>query len=150
MSVNVSVKQLESEDFVDEVRAALAWSGLEPRALILEITEGVLLRETAEIAARLGELKQLGVRLAIDDFGTGYSSLGYLQTLPLDVLKIDKRFVDNVASGTGNAALASAIIAIGQALGMNTVAEGIEREEQASTLRRLNCQFGQGYMFARP
>ena len=150
MSVNVSVKQLESEDFVDEVRAALAWSGLEPRALILEITEGVLLRETAEIAARLGELKQLGVRLAIDDFGTGYSSLGYLQTLPLDVLKIDKRFVDNVASGTGNAALASAIIAIGQALGMNTVAEGIEREEQANTLRRLNCQFGQGYMFARP
>jgi len=150
ISVNVSVKQLESPDFLDEVRAALKSSGLRPDSLVLEITEGVLLRETDEIAARLRELKQLGVQLAIDDFGTGYSSLSYLQTLPLDVLKIDKRFVDNVAAGSNNAALASAIIAIGQALGMQTVAEGIEREDQAVTLRRLHCEIGQGYMFARP
>jgi len=150
MSVNVSVKQLESPGFVEEVRVALDSSGLEPNNLVLEITEGVLLRETDEIAARLRELKVLGVQLAIDDFGTGYSSLSYLQTLPLDVLKIDKRFVDNVSVGANNAALASAIIAIGQALGMQTVAEGIEREEQANTLRRLHCQSGQGYMFARP
>ena len=150
MSVNVSVKQLESPGFVEEVRVALESSGLEPSSLVLEITEGVLLRETDEIAARLRELKVLGVQLAIDDFGTGYSSLSYLQTLPLDVLKIDKRFVDNVSVGANNAALASAIIAIGQALGMQTVAEGIEREEQANTLRRLHCQIGQGYMFARP
>ena len=150
MSVNVSVIQLEQNDFVDIVRNALVESGLEPNSLILEITEGVLLRETAEIAARLRQLKELGIRLAIDDFGTGYSSLGYLQTLPLDVLKIDKRFVDNVATGSDNAALASAIIAIGQALGMTTVAEGIEREDQANVLRRLECQYGQGYMFARP
>jgi diguanylate cyclase (GGDEF)-like protein/PAS domain S-box-containing protein len=150
MSVNLSVKQLETAEFVADVQDALARSGLEPSCLILEITEGVLLRETAEIAARLLELKELGVRLAIDDFGTGYSSLGYLQTLPLDILKIDKRFVDDVAAGSNNAALASAIIAIGRALGMQTVAEGIEREEQVSTLRRLHCQIGQGYMFARP
>jgi diguanylate cyclase (GGDEF)-like protein/PAS domain S-box-containing protein len=150
MSVNVSVKQLEAPSFVDEVRAALDSSGLEPSCLVLEITEGVLLRETDEIAARLRELKVLGVQLAIDDFGTGYSSLSYLQTLPLDVLKIDKRFVDNVSAGANNAALASAIIAIGHALGMQTVAEGIEREDQANTLRRLHCQIGQGYMFARP
>jgi diguanylate cyclase (GGDEF)-like protein/PAS domain S-box-containing protein len=150
ISVNLSVKQLETASIVSDVQEALTWSGLDPSCLILEITEGVLLRETAEIAARLRELKHIGVRLAIDDFGTGYSSLGYLQTLPLDVLKIDKRFVDNVAAGANNAALASAIIAIGQALGMQTVAEGIEREEQANTLRRLHCEIGQGYMFARP
>jgi diguanylate cyclase (GGDEF)-like protein/PAS domain S-box-containing protein len=150
MSVNVSVKQLEAPGFVDEVRSTLDSSGLDPNSLVLEITEGVLLRETDEIAARLRELKGLGVQLAIDDFGTGYSSLSYLQTLPLDVLKIDKRFVDNVSVGANNAALASAIIAIGQALGMQTVAEGIEREEQAITLRRLHCEIGQGYMFARP
>ena len=150
ISVNLSAKQLEQEDIVDDVRGALEESGLEPGSLILEITEGVLLKETTAVAARLRELKELGVQLAIDDFGTGYSSLGYLQTLPLDVLKIDKRFIDHVAAGTNSAALASAIIAIGDALGMRTVAEGIEHEEQATMLRRLHCQVGQGYIFARP
>jgi len=150
MSVNLSVRQLEQPDFVEQVRDTLRATRLDPSSLVLEITEGILLRETLEVAARLRELKELGVRLAIDDFGTGYSSLGYLQTLPLDVLKIDKRFVDNVAGGANSAALASAIIAIGQAMGLQTVAEGIEREEQATTLRRLHCQVGQGYMFARP
>jgi diguanylate cyclase (GGDEF)-like protein/PAS domain S-box-containing protein len=150
MSVNLSVRQIERDDFVDAVRALLAEVPLPPRTLVLEITEGVLLRDTAQVAQRLRALKELGVLLAIDDFGTGYSSLGYLQTLPLDILKIDKRFVDTVATGANSTALASAIIAIGAAMGLQTVAEGIEHEEQAATLRRLSCQVGQGYMFARP
>jgi EAL domain-containing protein (putative c-di-GMP-specific phosphodiesterase class I) len=149
MGVNISGWQIQQPDIVDSVRAALADSGLKPECLTLEITESVMLRETEATLRRLQELKALGITLAVDDFGTGYSSLSYLQRFPIDVLKIDKAFIEAVGSGTDNA-LTRAIVALGNALGLTTVAEGIERGEQVEGLRFLGCPLGQGYFFARP
>jgi EAL domain-containing protein (putative c-di-GMP-specific phosphodiesterase class I) len=150
VSVNVSGRQLEDPEFQAHVAEALAAAGLDPRRLILEITEGTLMRDTDAALRRLRELKALGVRLAVDDFGTGFSSLAYLQRFPVDVLKIDKAFVDGVASGGRNTALARTVIALGDALGMSTVAEGIEDAAQQAQLVALGCRHGQGYLFARP
>jgi EAL domain-containing protein (putative c-di-GMP-specific phosphodiesterase class I) len=133
----------------DVVRTALQDAGLPASNLTLEITESVMLRETDSTLARLRELKTLGLTLAVDDFGTGYSSLSYLQRFPIDVLKIDKAFVDAIGSGADNA-LTRAIVALGNALGLRMVAEGIERAEQVEGLRFLGCGFGQGYFFSRP
>jgi EAL domain-containing protein (putative c-di-GMP-specific phosphodiesterase class I) len=131
------------------VRSALRDAGLPASNLTLEITESVMLSETDSTLARLQDLKALGLTLAVDDFGTGYSSLSYLQRFPIDVLKIDKAFVDAVGSGTDNA-LTRAIVALGTALGLRMVAEGIERAEQVEGLRFLGCGFGQGYFFSPP
>jgi diguanylate cyclase (GGDEF)-like protein len=150
MGVNISALQIQQPDMVDAVRGALDASGLSPSALTLEITESVMLRDTEATLARLRELKALGLSLAVDDFGTGYSSLSYLQRFPIDVLKIDKAFVDPVASGRDNTSLTRAIVALGDALGLDMVAEGIERAEQVDGLRFLGCSLGQGYYFAKP
>jgi EAL domain-containing protein (putative c-di-GMP-specific phosphodiesterase class I) len=150
VAVNISGRQLEDPRFVDDVAAAVAGAGLDPHALLLEITEGVLMQDTAANLARLAELKALGVRLAIDDFGTGYSSLAYLQRFPVDVLKIDKSFVDGVHDGGSHEALARTIIALGRTLSLSTVAEGVERAEQRAALLALGCTLGQGYLFSRP
>jgi diguanylate cyclase (GGDEF)-like protein len=149
IGVNISVWQIQQPDMCDVVRSALQDAGLPPANLTLEITESVMLRETDSTLARLRELKALGLSLAVDDFGTGYSSLSYLQRFPIDVLKIDKAFVDAVGSGTDNA-LTRAIVALGTALGLTMVAEGIERAEQVEGLRFLGCGFGQGYFFSPP
>ncbi len=149
ISVNLSSRQLQEPDVVATVRAALADSGLPATTLVLEITESVLMQHTTLTLARLRELKELGLSLAIDDFGTGYSSLGYLQRFPIDILKIDKAFVDDVG-GDADAALARAVIALGDTLGMQTVAEGIEMLTQVDGLRKLGCKLGQGFHFARP
>jgi EAL domain-containing protein (putative c-di-GMP-specific phosphodiesterase class I) len=132
------------------VAAALGDAGLEPCGLLLEITEGVVMHDTEASLRRLHDLKGIGVRLAIDDFGTGYSSLSYLQRFPMDVLKIDKAFVDDVALGGSQAALARTIVALGETLSLRTVAEGIETAEQAAALMAMGCRVGQGYWFARP
>jgi diguanylate cyclase (GGDEF)-like protein len=154
VTVNLSGRQLHGEGsgerLAAEVRAALDASGLAPAALVLEITESTAMQHTEANLAALAALKALGVKLAIDDFGTGYSSLAYLERFPLDVLKIDKSFVDHVTAGGKGLVLARAIIALGDALGLRTVAEGIERPEQAEALRALGCHLGQGYLFARP
>jgi EAL domain-containing protein (putative c-di-GMP-specific phosphodiesterase class I) len=150
MAVNVSGRQLEDPDFVAEVARALRASGATPTRLTLEITETALARDPEAARDVLVALKALGVRLAIDDFGTGYSSLGYLQHFPVDVLKIDKRFVDGVAGGGSDAALARTIIALAESLGLRTVAEGVERDPQHEALHGLGCELGQGYLFARP
>jgi EAL domain-containing protein (putative c-di-GMP-specific phosphodiesterase class I) len=150
MGVNISVSQIQQPDMVAAVQAALDASGLPASALTLEITESVMLRDSDSTLARLRELKELGLSLAVDDFGTGYSSLSYLQRFPIDVLKIDKAFVDSVASGSDDASLTRAIVALGDALGLLMVAEGIERAEQVDGLRFLGCSYGQGYYFARP
>jgi diguanylate cyclase (GGDEF)-like protein len=150
VSVNVSGRQFLDAGFVDEVRSALEDSGLAPHNLILELTETVLIRDGHDTVVRLRELKDLGVRIAIDDFGTGYSSLAYLQSFPVDVLKIDRAFVNGVGISTEDSSLAQAIIKIARGLGMQTVAEGIERPEQAAQLRRFGCTTGQGYFFAEP
>jgi len=130
------------------VRRALAQSGLEPARLELEITESIMLDEPEQTLAVLEQLKQLGVRVALDDFGTGYSSLSYLRRFPIDVLKIDKSFVDDIASEDRQVLLTKAIIELGQSLNLKVIAEGIERDEQRERLRALNCELGQGFLFS--
>ena len=151
VTVNVSPRQLEEPGIVAQVGEALAASGLAPDRLVLEITETGLVGGGGATEERLHALKGLGVALAIDDFGTGYSSLGYIQRFPVDVLKIDKVFVDGLRRGTGHeAALARTIVGLGASLGLRTVAEGIETDAQRAILAELGCAFGQGYLFARP
>jgi EAL domain-containing protein (putative c-di-GMP-specific phosphodiesterase class I) len=150
LTVNISGYQLQGEAVVDDVRGALEDSGLDARNLVLEITESVLMQHNEVLLQRLRALKSLGVRLAIDDFGTGYSSLGYLQRFPIDILKIDKSFVDNVGMTGGEPALARAVIALGETLRLQTIAEGIEQRRQLNGLQELGCEMGQGYYFARP
>ena len=150
VSVNLSGRQVAVPEVVDHVRDALADSGLEPGRLVLEITESVLLEQTPALAERLAELKALGVRLAVDDFGTGYSSLAYLQRLPVDVLKIDKTFVEALGDGVEQEALAETIVTLARMMRLQAVAEGVERQEQASVLRDLGCDLAQGHLFAAP
>jgi diguanylate cyclase (GGDEF)-like protein/PAS domain S-box-containing protein len=150
IAVNLSARQLQHHGIVDEVRAALAATGLDSQSLVLEITETAIMEQLDAAIAILTELRRLGVRLALDDFGTGYSSLSYLQRLPVDILKIDRSFVAGVAKSTEDSALARGILTLGQTLGLETVAEGIETAEQLAVLGELGCQLGQGYFFARP
>ena len=150
LSVNISPRQLLHGSIIEHVQAALADSGLEPADLTLEITEGVLVEEAGASLAALEGLKALGVRIAIDDFGTGYSSLSYLSRLPIDVLKIDRSFVADIGTSRQAAALVRSIVKIGQTLHLETVAEGVETEEQLDRLVRLGAKLGQGYLFARP
>jgi EAL domain-containing protein (putative c-di-GMP-specific phosphodiesterase class I) len=148
--VNVSGRQLQHAEFVGRGRGALAPSGFPPGRLVLELTESTVIHHPEAARRRLTALKALGVRLAIDDFGTGYSALSYLRQFPIDVLKIDKSFVDQVADGGQPAALAGAIVALGDALSLRTVAEGVESAAQAAALARMGCALGQGYHFSRP
>ena len=146
ISVNLSVRQLQSETLISDVRSALELSGLPASSLVLEITESLMLADTDFAMQQLYELKSLGIRLAMDDFGTGYSSLSYLSRFPVDILKMDRSFVGS----DENEALTSAIIALGASLSLDVVAEGIELPEQASSLQALGCEIGQGFLFARP
>ena len=151
VSVNLSTRQLLESDLVARVREVLERSGLNPSALVLEITEGSLLQGVAETIEKLRGLKSLGVRLAIDDFGTGSSSLGHLRQFPIDVLKIDKSFVDEIATtGSEGPALVRAVVDLAKTLQLETVAEGIEEIEQLTELRSAGCLSGQGFLFARP
>jgi EAL domain-containing protein (putative c-di-GMP-specific phosphodiesterase class I) len=148
MSVNVSGVQVTPE-LPDVVQRALADSGLPPEALVLEMTESILMNPN-EMLEVLGRLKALGVRLAIDDFGTGYSSLSYLHHFPIDVLKIDRSFVDRLGEGTESNEMVQAIVHLGRSLLLTTVAEGIETDEQLEALQRMGCELGQGYHLSRP
>ena len=150
MSVNVSARQLMRAEIVDEVAAVLLETGIPPDSLTLEITESVLMNDRHAAITRLHQLKELGVRVAVDDFGTGYSSLGYLSTLPIDILKIDKSFIDRVASGAEDSAIAQAVIKLGNSLRLTVVAEGIEAVEQATALKAMRCHRGQGFYFSKP
>jgi EAL domain-containing protein (putative c-di-GMP-specific phosphodiesterase class I) len=147
MSVNLSVKQLQSETIVDDVRDALETNEFPPSSLVLEITETVMMVDTALAVERLNDLKRLGVLLAMDDFGTGYSSLSYLSRFPIDILKMDRSFLSAEHENSG---LAAAIIALGNSLKLNVVAEGIEAPAQIDSLRELRCDLGQGFFFAKP
>ncbi len=150
MSVNVSGRQLASPEFVGTVAEILRTSGLEPSRLVLELTESVLLKDVDEAVGRMRALKDLGVKLAIDDFGTGFSSLSYLHRFPVDSLKIDKSFVDQIVDSGLAGELVNSIVALGSAMRLSTVAEGIEHEWQATSLEATGCQLGQGYLFGRP
>jgi EAL domain-containing protein (putative c-di-GMP-specific phosphodiesterase class I) len=150
VSVNVSARQFTTDGLVVTVAGVLDRSGLDPARLTLELTESVLLRDVEDTIARLHELEALGVKLAVDDFGTGFSSLAYLQRFPVDALKIDKSFVDHIATGGRGADLARAVVELGRVLGLATIAEGIESAAQADSLLASGCSLGQGYHFARP
>jgi EAL domain-containing protein (putative c-di-GMP-specific phosphodiesterase class I) len=150
VTVNISIRQFQQTELVDIVRNALERSGLDPHSLILEITESFMMQETESTIAKLHQLKKIGIRLAIDDFGTGYSSLSYLQRFPIDILKIDKSFVDKIGHGKEGKAVARAIIMMGDSLNLKTIAEGIERPEQIRALQNLGCEAGQGFHLARP
>lgn len=150
MSVNLSARQLQRPEIVDEVRHALRASGLDPRCLVLEITESMMIDEVDLAIERLQALRELGVLVAVDDFGTGYSSLNYIQRLPLNILKIDKSFIDSVDGDDEQSKLTTAIIGLARVLELRCVAEGVERPEQRDRLKELNCDYAQGFLLARP
>jgi diguanylate cyclase (GGDEF)-like protein len=150
MAVNVSGRQLDSDQLIDDVEGALVRSGLDPRALTIEITETTLMRNVEETARRLAAVKQLGVRIAIDDFGTGYSSLAHLQRFPVDALKIDRSFIAGMKDNLEGETLIQTLVQLGKALSIETFAEGIEQQQELTVLRGQNCDSGQGFLFARP
>jgi diguanylate cyclase (GGDEF)-like protein/PAS domain S-box-containing protein len=150
MAVNLSARQLARPEIVEEVRAILRETGLDPRALILEITESVMMQDMELSIERLTELKGLGIQLAIDDFGTGYSSLNYVRRFPVDILKVDKSFIDGVGEGGESGALTAAVIELAGILNLRPVAEGIERADQLQRLLEMHCDLGQGFYFAKP
>jgi diguanylate cyclase (GGDEF)-like protein len=150
MAVNVSARQLDSDEFVTEVREALATSGLDPHALTIEITETTLMRDAEQTIRRLTAVKALGVRIAIDDFGTGYSSLTHVQKFPVDSLKIDRSFIAGLKENKEGEALIHTLVQLGKALSIETVAEGIELQQELSLLQGERCDSGQGFLFAKP
>jgi len=150
VGVNVSAAQLSQSDICEDVATALGISEIDPGCLVIELTESVLMQNTEEVLAKLTELKKLGVRIAIDDFGTGYSSLSYLHRFPIDILKIDRSFVEQLGNIEDGAGLARSIITLGETLGLEVVAEGIELEHQQRELIGLGCVAGQGYYYSKP
>ena len=150
MAVNVSARQLDTDQLVVDIQTALAESGLEPDALTIEITETTLMHNIEDTARRLTEIKGLGVRIAIDDFGTGYSSLAHLQRFPVDALKIDRSFISGLKNNKEGETLIHTLVQLGKALSIETFAEGIEEQQELSLLREEDCDSGQGFLFARP
>jgi len=150
MAVNLSARQVQRPEIVEDVRSILVSTGLDPELLILEITESVMMQDMDLSIVRLGDLKALGVKLAIDDFGTGYSSLNYVRRFPVDILKVDKSFIDGVSESGESSALTAAVIELAGILNLKPVAEGIERADQLERLLELHCDLGQGFLFARP
>jgi diguanylate cyclase (GGDEF)-like protein len=150
IAVNVSARQLDTDQFIADVQHALHQSGLKAGALTLEITETTLMRDAEQAVRRLHAIKQLGVRVAIDDFGTGYSSLAQLQRFPVDALKIDRSFISQLADEPQGQALIRTLVQLGKALSIETLAEGIEQQSELALLRQARCDSGQGYLFARP
>ena len=150
MNVNLSSRQLVRDVIADEVAAAVDESGIRASWLVLEVTETVLMADPIAAATALAHIRDLGVRVALDDFGSGYSSLSHLRRFPIDIVKIDKSFVDDVANEGVDSAIARGIIELGKAMNIQTVAEGIEVDGQAEALRTLGCELGQGFFFAKP
>ena len=150
VSVNVSARQIANRDLADNVAEVLARTGLDPTHLQLEITESILVEESAMATTTLEALSELGVRLILDDFGTGYSSLAYLSRFPFDALKIDRSFIEGLGVEQERTAIVEAIIGMARALSLDAIAVGVESEVQLSELRRLGCDYGQGHLFSRP
>jgi EAL domain-containing protein (putative c-di-GMP-specific phosphodiesterase class I) len=150
VSVNVSARQFRMPGFVDMLRAKLAAAGLPPEGLVIEITETLLLRDDEQVLADLAALRDLGVRVAIDDFGTGYSSLSYLRRIPVDILKLDRSFIEGMGDSVQQRALVESIVRLANTLGLATVAEGIEDSKDRFLLSDMGCPFGQGFLFSQP
>jgi EAL domain-containing protein (putative c-di-GMP-specific phosphodiesterase class I) len=150
VAVNLSARQLDDGELLDRVAAILAETGLDPSLLVLELTESIIVERPIEVAAQLGSLRELGVTIAIDDFGTGYSSLSYLSQFPVDVLKIDRSFIESIEDGQRGNALVRGVLDLARTLGIGALAEGIEHAIQLDSLVGEGCEFGQGFLFAQP
>ncbi len=150
VAVNVSARQFQQSDFVEQVIAVLASTGARPQRLKLELTESLLAANLHQIVEKMRALKEIGINFSLDDFGTGFSSLSYLKLLPLDQLKIDQSFVRDVLTDPNDAAIATTIIALAKTLGLAVIAEGVETDEQRSFLAGAGCHAYQGYLFSRP
>jgi EAL domain-containing protein (putative c-di-GMP-specific phosphodiesterase class I) len=150
IAVNVSARQFHQPDFTTKVVAVLERTGVNPRNIELELTEGLLVENVEDVIAKMMELKAHGLRFSLDDFGTGYSSLSYLKRLPLDQLKIDISFIRDILVDASSATIAQTIIALGRAMGLAVIAEGVESEEQRALLLHMGCHAYQGYLFSKP
>ena len=150
ISVNLSARQITAPGFTAQVAAVLAETGLPPGALTVEVNERILVEEDGLIVDRLAELHRTGVRMAIDDFGTGYASLAHLRQLPLDIIKIDPSFVAGLGHDDALTLLTRTVVQVGRELGLRVIAEGIEQSRQLSALREMGCDYGQGFLVARP
>ncbi len=150
VSVNVSARQFRQDNFVRAVAEVLEDTGLAARYLEIELTESMVMHDAAQLVAMLGELKRLGVQISVDDFGTGYSSLSYLKRFPVDRLKVDRSFVEHLATDSDDATIVRAIITLGHNLGLKVVAEGVEKPEQVDFLRLNHCDEAQGFIYCRP
>ncbi len=149
IAVNISALQFARKDFAESVGAILKKTGLDPKLLELELTESVVMRDFVESSRQLRYLNQLGIRIAIDDFGTGYSSLSYLHQLPIDVLKIDRSFVEKIMEAEGTRPIVEAVISMAHTLGLEVIAEGVETSRQAVFLEEIKCRTMQGYFFSK-
>lgn len=149
-SVNVSSRQFQNPVFPDQVKEIIEKTGVRPHKLILEITENTVIQNVQTALKTMRELKSYGVRLSLDDFGTGYSSLAYLKEFPISILKIDKTFTRELKANKGEQHITDAIISLGKNFGMLVTAEGVEEESQIEYLKKLDCDFIQGFYFARP
>jgi diguanylate cyclase (GGDEF)-like protein/PAS domain S-box-containing protein len=150
ISVNVSSRQLAHEGLVDQIANIIQKSGIRPSSIKLEVTESTIMQNPEDGAAKLAQLRELGVWVGIDDFGTGYSSLAYLHRLPLDILKVDRSFVIRMEDSSEHVAIVNTVLMLAESLELDAVAEGIETQTQAMMLQEMGCKFGQGYLFARP
>jgi EAL domain-containing protein (putative c-di-GMP-specific phosphodiesterase class I) len=150
LCVNVSVRHLMKNNFIDELREVLAESGLAPDNLEIEITESIMIDSADKALACIKQVKAMGDKVAIDDFGTGYSSLSYLNKFPADMLKIDKSFIDVMNSSESSKQYVATIISIGHILNLKVISEGVETEDQLDTLRQIGCDYVQGYIWGRP
>jgi EAL domain-containing protein (putative c-di-GMP-specific phosphodiesterase class I) len=150
MAVNVSPVQFKSKSFLNDLVAILSETGLDPRFLELEVTEGALMKDPDLAAGTLSALRGIGVQVAIDDFGTGYSSLSYLRRFPLDALKIDQSFIRQITTIPDETIIVKAIVGLGQSLNLRIIAEGVETEDQLDFLKAHRCDEAQGFYFSRP
>ncbi len=150
IAINMSARQFRQEDLADRIAATFASTGADPTQFILELTESMVMQDVDSTLVALRSLKKLGVSLSLDDFGTGYSSLSYLRRFPIDELKIDRSFINDIHTNQDDAAIAGAIVAMARSLGLSVVAEGVEKKEQAELLASLGCNQVQGYYYARP
>jgi EAL domain-containing protein (putative c-di-GMP-specific phosphodiesterase class I) len=150
VAVNVSASQFAQSDFVANVNRALQRTGANPHLLKLELTESTLVKDVEDVIVKMNAIKASGVGFSLDDFGTGYSSLSYLKRLPLDQLKIDQSFVNDILTDPSDAVIAQTILVLGKSLGLNVIAEGVETAEQRDRLFKMGCQSFQGYFFGRP
>ena len=150
LSINISVRHLMKNNFMEEIRDILEQSGLNPGHLEIEITESIMIDSIDKALEVIGEIKDMGIKIAIDDFGTGYSSLSYLNKFPADLLKVDKSFIDEMNSSESSRQYVATIISIGHIMNLDVISEGVEDDAQLKTLKEIGCDYIQGFIWGKP